>query len=141
MDEHMMAHPTCEICKHASPSMNQSRPWMRNCAINNCEWHKDDYCSNHSEPIPEEGNQMDEHMMAAEIAALKNEIETLKGMVKDERAKVVQEVREWAEKVAEGMISSNLTSDWDNGFHRCYGMLKSKLFDMSIYSMEDKTNV
>ena len=75
---------------------------------------------------------MDEHMMAAEIAALKNEIETLKGsiaihksvidtlkqQVKDGRMKVIKELSEWA-------------SIEINGYD---------LYE-KLDSMEDKTNV
>lgn len=71
---------------------------------------------------------MDEHMMVSEIAALKNEIETLTGMVKAERAKVIAEIRDYVRA-------------WASPFPGC-GMQVSQL---AVYkkldSMEDKTNV
>ena len=68
---------------------------------------------------------MDEHMMAAEIAALKNEIETLKGMVKAERENVLQEVIE-AFKIACDVPTAQMAVGG---------------FSMWLDSMEDKTNV
>lgn len=72
-------------------------------------------------------------MWPAEILALRDHYEA---RLKAERVAVIAEAREWADQAVEGMVSSDLASDWDNGFHRCYGMLKSKLFDMSRDSME-----
>lgn len=43
------AHPTCETCGHAKPHPTRLET-MRICFVNSAtQWHKDDYCSHHTE--------------------------------------------------------------------------------------------